>query len=363
MTPPPQLKATPGSAPDQPISIYEAALESWMRVPDENNRPLAAAEIAPKLADHVNYLNFTHVQIDRPNRMDARELFTIIDCLRARKIGVVLESAGLTADFPADGFSATAETVFGPRHYPWDMEWTKRALGYFALNAAYRTASHALFTQRDAYAFNASYILPLSHHFVSRQSLLAAMPGDEWQKFANLRLLLAYMYLLPGKKLLFMGSEFGQRAPWQPEMSLDWHIINDSNPHGKMLRWVKMLNQFYREERALHQTDFQPEGFKWIDTSDAGSSVISFLRLDSAGREILLVVLNFTPRTHHNYRVGVPRGGFWAERLNGDAQEFGGSGQGNMGGVEAAPFGWNFQSHSLMLTLPPLAAVVLKAPM
>jgi len=170
------------------------------------------------------------------------------------------------------------------------------------------------------------------------------------------------MYLLPGKKLLFMGDEFGQLNPWLPETSLDWHLVNNTTYHGHVMRWVANLNRFYRHEPALHQTDSLAAGFQWIDTSDAASSVVSFVRTNSGANEVFLAVFNFTPIPRHNYRVGVPRGGFWSEILNSDSQEFGGSGQGNFGTVEAAPFGWNFQSHSLILTLPPLAAIVLRAP-
>ena len=169
------------------------------------------------------------------------------------------------------------------------------------------------------------------------------------------------MYALPGKKLIFMGGEFGQWNPWNPATSLDWHLVRPNNLRGRLQQWVADLNQLYRAEPALRQTGANDDGFAWIDAGDAEQSVISFLRSSATGHEIILAVFNFTPVPRHNYRVGAPWLGFWREVLNSDALEYGGSGQGNLGGVEAAPFGWQRQSHSLFLTLPPLGAVFFKA--
>ena len=318
--------------------------------------------------DYVQRMNFTHVQLHSPAGIDPQELQFLINYLRQRGVGVILETSGIAATeaagSSADGRFANGETILSSYSYKWDLAWAEEMVAYFSTDPLYRKFRHAQFTHRDVYAFDDNYILPLSDKLVTRprSSLFTIMPGDAWQKFANLRLLFACTYLLPGKKLVFMGNEFGQPNPWNSESSLDWHLVNEANFHGRLMKWVARLNSFYRAERALHQTDSSTPGFQWVETSDASHSVISFLRSSTDAREILLAVLNFTPVPRYNYRVGVPKGGFWTETLNSDAAEFGGSSQGNLGGVEAAPFGWNLQSHSLMLTLPPLAGIVLKAP-
>lgn len=359
-------------APNQPISIYQVHLPSWMRVPEEGNRPLSYSELAPRLAEHLRLMRFTHVQIHSPNYAEPGGLRFFVEYLQRRNLGVILETTEAVkaasnfgpGDFPADGECLDGEMQLQGYSYKWDTAWASETTAYFGTDPINRKLRQPYFTHRDAYAFDSNYVLPLSSQIVarSRPSLYATMPGDAWKKLANLRLLFVYLYLLPGKKLVFMGDEFGQQNTWRPETSLDWHLAAPDNPHGKLLHWLANLNGFYRDEPALHETDAFPAGFQWIDTSDAEMSVISFLRRDANARELLLAVLNFTPVPRYNYRVGVPQGGFWTERLNSDALEFGGSGQGNLGGVEAAPFGWNFQSRSLMLTLPPLGAVVLKAP-
>jgi 1,4-alpha-glucan branching enzyme len=210
------------------------------------------------------------------------------------------------------------------------------------------------------YAFHENFVLPLSHDEVvyGKRSLLNKMPGDEWQKFANLRLLLGYMYAQPGKKLLFMGGEFGQQREWQHDQGLEWELL-EQPLHAGMQRWAAELNRFYRGNRALHEVDFEPAGFEWIDCNDADASVVSLLRKGRGGDDTLLVVCNFTPVVRSNYRVGAPRGGIWRELLNSDAKEYGGSGVGNMGEVEAAPIPFLERSHSLFLTLPPLSILFL----
>ena len=186
------------------------------------------------------------------------------------------------------------------------------------------------------------------------------MPGDDWQKFANLRLLFGYMYSHPGKKLLFMGGEFGQWNEWYHEKSLDWHLL-DLPPHVGMQRWVQDLNRAYRNEPALHALDFSYDGFEWIDFHDADSSIISFIRKDRASGDIILVAANFTPVPRTVYRVGVPRGGMWHEALNSDAEVYGGSGMGNLGGVEAFSLPCHGRDQSVTLVLPPLGVVLLKS--
>jgi 1,4-alpha-glucan branching enzyme len=243
----------------------------------------------------------------------------------------------------------------------WDMGWMHDTLKYMAVDPVFRRYHHNTLTFRMLYAFQENFILPLSHDEVvyGKGSLLTKMPGDDWQKFANLRLLLGYMYGQPGKKLLFMGGEFGQWSEWYHEASLDWHLL-DYPRHAALQRWVEDLNRFYRQEPALFTQDFSPAGFQWIDCNDVMQSVITFLRKGQGG-EIILVACNFTPVPRHNYRVGVPQGGFWQEVLNSDAPDYGGSGQGNLGGVEAAPIPFHGRYHSLNLTLPPLGVVFFKS--
>jgi 1,4-alpha-glucan branching enzyme len=244
----------------------------------------------------------------------------------------------------------------------WDMGWMHDTLSYMSHDAVHRKYHHGQLTFRMIYAFNENFVLPVSHDEVvhGKRSLLSKMPGDNWQKFANLRLLLGYMYASPGKKLLFMGTELAPWDEWHHEESLPWHLLED--PQRRALdRWLAALNEAYRNEAALHALDCQPGGFEWIDTNDADRSVISFLRKSPDGHENIAVVCNFTPVPRYNYRIGAPRGGFWRELLNSDASEHGGSGHGNLGGVEASPVPCFGRMHSLTLTLPPLGAVFLKS--
>jgi 1,4-alpha-glucan branching enzyme len=190
-------------------------------------------------------------------------------------------------------------------------------------------------------------------------SLLNKMPGDAWQKMANLRALFGYMYAHPGKKLLFMGGEFGQWNEWNHESSLDWYLLDDP-AHQGMQRWVRDLNHFYREQAAMHQLDFKCRGFEWVDFHDAENSVVTFIRKGSNPNDMILVACNFTPVPRENYIVGVPRGGRWLELLNSDAECYGGAGLGNAGGVDSAPLAAQGKSHSIYLTLPPLGVLYLK---
>jgi 1,4-alpha-glucan branching enzyme len=244
----------------------------------------------------------------------------------------------------------------------WDLGWVHDTVNqYFTVEPEKRKEAHAKLTFRMHYAFNENYLLPLSHDEVipGKRSLLARMPGDDWRKFANLRLLYGYMYALPGKKLLFMGDDLGQWQEWSHTTSVDWHLRNDPRHRG-MERWVRDLNTQYRAEPALHEFDCRPEGFAWIDADNATQSVLSFFRKGSAESARSLVVCNFTPHVYQNYRIGVPRGGRWEEILNSDATIYGGSGQGNMGSLAAAPVGWHAHPQSLNLIIPPLAIIVLK---
>ncbi|MEX2380948.1 MAG: 1,4-alpha-glucan branching protein GlgB [Opitutales bacterium] len=245
--------------------------------------------------------------------------------------------------------------------YKWDMGWMHDTLSYMGQDPIFRKYHHNEMTFRAVYAFTENYVLPLSHDEVvhGKGSLITRMPGDVWQKFANLRALFGNMYAQPGKKLLFMGGEFGQWREWNHDGSLDWHLLQESY-HGGLQQWVGDLNRLYRSEPALHEGDTHAAGFAWIDGGDADHSALSWLRKGTSSEDLFLIVFNFTPVLLENYRVGAPKGGHWQEKLNSDAEIYGGSGQGNLGGVEAVPFGWHGRPFTLNITLPPLAAVFFK---
>jgi 1,4-alpha-glucan branching enzyme len=247
--------------------------------------------------------------------------------------------------------------------FKWDMGWMHDTLAYLGLDPVYRKYHHRQLTFRTLYAFAESFVLPLSHDEVvyGKRSLLAKMPGDAWQQFANLRLLLGAMFAQPGKKLLFMGGDFGQWREWNHDGSLDWHLLDDQRHRG-LQHWVRDLNRLYRGEPALHQLDCDPAGFEWADCDNAEESAIGFLRKGQTADDLVLVACNYTPVPRYNYRIGVPRGGRWAEILNSDAAFYGGSGQGNMGGTAAEAVAWHRRSHVLNVTLPPLGIVIFKAP-
>jgi len=485
---------------DSPMAIYEVHLGSWMRVPEEGNRSLNYRGIAPKLAEYVKDMGFTHVEflpvMEHPfygswgyeslgyfsptSRYGSPQDFMyLIDSLHQAGIGVFLDwvpshfpndehgigffdgthlfehddpRKGIHPDWDsfifnygrnevrsflvssalfwldichADGLRVDAvasmlyldysrkggewiPNQYGGREnleaiaflrrfneeiyknssdvqiiaeestaWPmvsrptyvgglgfgmkWDMGWMHDTLEYMSQDPIFRRYHHNRITFRLVYAFQENFVLPLSHDEVvhGKGSLLGKMPGDDWQKFANLRLLLAYMYAQPGKKLLFMGGEFGQWREWNHEESLDWDLL-DYPLHAKLRRWVEDLNRFYRMEATLYELDFELAGFEWIDCNDSEHSVLSLMRKGRSTDERLIVVCNFTPVPRFNYRVGAPHGGYWREILNSDAQDYGGSGHGNMGGIEAAPINCHGRPYSLNLTLPPLGAVFLK---
>ncbi|GAB4347736.1 MAG: 1,4-alpha-glucan branching protein GlgB [Candidatus Abyssubacteria bacterium] len=488
------------NAPEAPITIYEVHLGSWMRVPEEDNRHLTYRELAPKLAEYVKDMGFTHVEflpvMEHPfygswgyqclgyfaptSRYGTPQDFMfLVDYLHQHGIGVILDwvpshfpndehglgyfdgthlyehsdprkgvhpdwqsyifnygrtevqsflisSAQFWLDvYHADGLRVDAvasmlyldysrrEGEWIPNQYggrenieaimflrrfneevyknfpdiqtiaeestawpmvsrptyvgglgfgmKWDMGWMHDTLDYMSKDPIHRKYHHNLLNFRMLYAYHENFVLPLSHDEVvhGKGSLLAKMAGDDWRKFANLRLLLAYMYALPGKKLLFMGGEFGQWNEWYHETSLDWHLLQ-YEPHAGMQRWMRHLNALYNNEPALHQFDFRPEGFAWIDCNDSENSAISLLRHGRTPEDTLIIACNFTPVPRHNYSVGVPAGGIWKEVANSDAEEYGGSGHGNLGGVEASPVGYHGHSYSISLVLPPLGAVFLK---
>jgi 1,4-alpha-glucan branching enzyme len=486
---------------DAPISIYEVHLGSWMRVADQGNRWLTYRELAAKLAEYVQQMEYTHVQflpvMEHPfygswgyqtrgyfaptsRHGTPQDFMYLIDCLHQHDIGVILDwvpshfptdehgigyfdgthlyehsdpQIGFHPDwksfifnygrsevrsflissalfwletYHADGLRVDAvasmlyldysreegewiPNVYGGREnlgaisflrrlneeiydtYPdvqtiaeestswpmvsrptyvgglgfgmkWDMGWMHDTLVFMSKNPIYRKYHHNQLTFRLLYAFNENFVLPLSHDEVvhGKSSLLGKMPGDDWQKFANLRLLFGHMYAQPAKKLLFMGGEFGQWREWYHEESLDWHLLEFPS-HAGLQRWVKELNRTYRTEKALYELDFDPAGFEWIDCNDTQQSTLSLFRKSRSTSEIILVVLNFTPTPRYNYQVGAPRGGLWQEILNSDAEEYGGSGHGNFGGIEAVPIEIHGRPYSLKLTLPPLGAVFFKS--
>jgi 1,4-alpha-glucan branching enzyme len=483
-----------------PQAVYEVHLGSWMRVPEEGGRWLTYRELAPKLAEYVRHMGFTHVEFlpvsEHPfdgswgyqtvgyfaptSRFGTPQDFMyLVDHLHQQGIGVILD--WVPAHFPRDEHGlayfdgthlyehadpklgehrdwgtyifnygrrevsnflisnalfwldkyhidglrvdAVASMIYldysrkegewtpneyGGREnlaaiaflrrlneavykeYPdvvtvaeestawpmvsrptylgglgfglkWDMGWMHDTLEYMAMDPVHRKYHHNRLTFRMLYAFTENYLLPLSHDEVvhGKGALLAKMPGDVWQKFANLRLLLGYMYTQPGKKLLFMGGELGQWNEWAHDRSLDWDLL-EYPTHAGLQRWVRDLNTAYRGERALHELDCEPGGFEWVDANDSEQSVLSFLRKGRSPGDVLVAVLNFTPVPRHNYRVGVPQGGRWEEVLNSDAPLYGGSGQGNMGGVQAAPFSWHGRRYLLNVTVPPLGMVAFK---
>ncbi|MBE0546553.1 MAG: 1,4-alpha-glucan branching protein GlgB [Rubrivivax sp.] len=242
----------------------------------------------------------------------------------------------------------------------WNMGWMHDTLKYMHEDPIHRRWHHDELTFSLVYAFNENFMLPLSHDEVvyGKGSLIDKMPGDEWQQFANLRLLFGHMWAHPGKKLLFMGGEFGQRREWNHDDALDWWLL-ESPAHGGLQRWVEDLNRLYRSEPALHELDFDAAGFEWIDARDAEASVLSYLRKARDG-SCLLVVANFTPLPRDDYLVGVPQAGHWVERLNSDATVYGGSGVGNQGGVHSVPVSAHGRYHALNLRLPPLGVLVLQ---
>ncbi|HXZ31680.1 MAG TPA: 1,4-alpha-glucan branching protein GlgB [Terriglobales bacterium] len=484
-----------------PIAIYEVHLGSWMRVPEEHNRPLTYRQMAPRLADYVRRMGFTHVEflpvMEHPfygswgyqttgyfaptaRYGTPQDFMYLVDHLHQHGIGVILD--WVPSHFPSDahglayfdgthlfehadsrkGFHPDWKThifnygrtevrsfllssamfwldkyhadglrvdavasmlyldysrkhgewlpnQYGGREnleaidflrqfnqeaygehpdiqtfaeestawpmvsrptyvgglgfgFKWDMGWMHDTLEYFKQDPIHRKYHHNKLTFRMLYGFTENFVLPLSHDEVvhGKGSLIGKMPGDEWQRFANLRLLFGYMYAQPGKKLLFMGGEFGQVREWTHDSSLEWHVLQYS-VHSGVQKWVEQLNRTYREQPALHELDNDPAGFEWIDCNDNAASTISLLRKGKSPGERIVVVGNFTPVPRHGYRLGVPSGGFWRELLNSDSRDYGGSNLGNFGGLRAEPIPTHGRPYSLSLTLPPLAVVFLKA--
>ena len=245
--------------------------------------------------------------------------------------------------------------------FKWDMGWMNDTLNYMKKDPVYRKYHHNLLNFRMMYAFSENFVMPLSHDEVTqlKGSLYTKMAGDRWQKMANLRLLFADMYAQAGQKMLFMGSEIAQEHEWNHDASLDWHLNNLEENHG-LQNLVRDLNRIYRNEPAMYELNCVPEGFEWIDANDSQQSTMSFMRKGKNPEDTIVCVFNFTPVVRGNYRVGVPYGGFWKEIMNTDSTEYSGSGVGNLGGVEASDVQMHGREHSLLITLPPLAAVFFK---
>jgi 1,4-alpha-glucan branching enzyme len=242
----------------------------------------------------------------------------------------------------------------------WNMGWMHDTLSYMCKDPVYRHYHHDLLTFGLVYAFTENFVLPFSHDEVvhGKRSILDRMPGDAWQKFASLRLLYTFMFTYPGKKLLFQGCEFGQGREWNFAEELDWYLL-ERPQHQGVQRLVADLNRLYHGEAVLHDLDFTSEGFEWIDCHDSSQSVLSFVRKDRKGETAATCVFNFTPVPRNDYRIGVPKPGFYREAVNSDAEIYGGSNLGNRGGVQSEALSWMGRAHSVPIALPPLGAVVL----
>jgi 1,4-alpha-glucan branching enzyme len=300
-----------------------------------------------------------------PNRFGGNENLEAISFLKRLNELVFSERIGTTtiAEESTAWPGVSRPTYLGGLGFgfKWNMGWMHDTLSYMSKDPGYRQHHHHQLTFGLHYAFSENFVLPLSHDEVvhGKGSLIGKMPGDRWQKFANLRSYFGFMWGHPGKKLLFMGGEFAQEAEWSHERALDWHMLDD-HMHGGVQSLIRDLNRLYRTAPALHVYDTESRGFEWVDSSDAEASVISFLRWGRESDAPILVVCNFTPVPRENYRIGVPRGGRWAERINTDSHDYGGSGLGNRGGAIASDIAWHGRPHSLSLTLPPLATLMLE---
>jgi 1,4-alpha-glucan branching enzyme len=299
-----------------------------------------------------------------PNRYGGRENLEAIEFLR-------IMNQAVYRDYPDASMIAEESTAWPMVSRPtdvgglgfglkWNMGWMHDTLEYMKQNPIHRKYHHGQLTFSLIYAFNENFVLPLSHDEVvyGKGSLIGKMPGDDWQMFANLRALYGYMWGHPGKKLLFMGAEFGQRREWTHEGELEWWV-SDLPEHAGVKRLMADLNRVYAREPSLHEIDFSAEGFEWVDVGNAEMSLIAFLRKSSAGAPVL-VVCNFTPVPRSNFLVGVPQRGRWREILNTDARDYGGGGWGNLGAVESAPVSAHGRVESINLAVPPLATLMLR---
>jgi len=300
-----------------------------------------------------------------PNQYGGNENLEAMHFLRAFNEGVYREQPDVQtiAEESTSWAGVSKPTYTGGLGFglKWDMGWMHDTLAYFKEDPIGRRYHHHKLTFRSMYFWSENYVLPLSHDEVvhGKRSLIERMPGDDWQRFANLRLMYAYMWAQPGKKLLFQGGEIGQFSEWAHDRSVDWHLLGGEPYHIQLMSFIAELNRLYAAVAPLHVHDVGLAGFEWVDADDNENSVFSFLRKGSTPGDVVLCLFNCTPVPRHDYRVGIPLGGRWRELLNSDAAAFGGSGMGNLGGVTADRFGIHGRPASLRLTLPPLAAVYL----
>jgi 1,4-alpha-glucan branching enzyme len=300
-----------------------------------------------------------------PNRYGGRENLEAIDFIKNLNTKIYERFPGVIS-IAEESTSWPGVTL--PVHlgglgflFKWNMGWMHDMLTFMSKDPVHRRYHMDMLTFALLYAFHENFILPLSHDEVvhGKASLLSKMPGDDWQKFSNLRLLLGYMYGEPGKKTLFMGGELGQREEWSHDHQLQWHLL-DYEPHKGLQRFVMDLNRIYTSEPAMHELDFQPQGFDWIDFRDADSTVVSFIRKGESPDQILVFIFNFTPVPKVNYRIGAPKSGYYRELINSDAACYGGSNMGLQGGINSEHVPWHGRHCSLSLTLPPLGMLILK---
>ncbi len=298
-----------------------------------------------------------------PNRYGGRENVEAVEFLRALNIMVHSEFPGaITLAEESTAWPGVSRPVYLDGlgfTMKWNMGWMNDTLRYFARDPIHRRFHHAELTFGQMYTYSENFVLPLSHDEVvhGKRAMVAKMPGDEWQRFANARLLQCYQIATPGKKLTFMGNELGQTREWSQARELDWPLLQHA-PHAGMQALCRALNEAYRQLPALHDLDFDPAGFDWIDCHDADQSVLAFERRARDGR-CIVVALNFTPMVRTGYRIGLPLGGAWREILNTDSSFFGGSDCGNGGSVQAEPVSWMGRAFSAAITLPPLAGILL----
>ena len=303
-----------------------------------------------------------------PNRYGGREHLEAVDFLRQLNEAVYAEQPGTItiAEESTAWPMVTRPTYMGGLGFTfkWNMGWMHDMLSYMSLDPIYRRYYQSNITFSMMYAYNENFVLPLSHDEIvyGKGSLLSKMPGDVWQKFANLRAFYAYMWGHPGKKLLFMGDEFGQWNEWNFAQSLDWHLLEPPHPafHAQLQDFIRDLNRLYQEEPALSKLDYDWAGFSWIDIHDTDNSVVSFMRKSEKEEETLVFVCNFTPIPRYGYRLGVSSAGIYHEVINSDATRYGGSGVENTQPMPSGPMAWQSCPHSILLTLPPLGTVILK---
>jgi 1,4-alpha-glucan branching enzyme len=299
-----------------------------------------------------------------PNRFGGRENLEAVSFIKTLNEQVFRHYPGalMIAEESTQWPQVSAPTYLGGLgfNFKWNMGWMNDILQYMEIDPVHRKWHHNLLTFSFWYAFTENFVLPLSHDEVvhCKKSLLGKMPGDYWQKFANLRLLFAYMMAHPGKKLVFMGGELGQFAEWNHENQLDWNLL-ECDLHGRLQCFARELHAFYREQKPFWELDHHAAGFQWVDPHDYSQSIITFMRKGRQERDCRVVLCNFTPAVHRDYRVGVPGPGTYREIFNSDAEKFGGSGQGNPGVLAAEQVRWHNQDWSLQLVVPPLAAIVL----